>query len=535
VPDRTDPSQSERGITRKQLLRAAGAGLATLGSAGLLSACGATSSTSFSNAAAIAGPPRRGGNLIVGLSGGTSADSLNPLGSVTMTDFGRTYQLFDELISFDSTFKPQLALAEEVTPNRDATEWTIRVRPDVTFHDGKPLTADDVIYTLRRIHNPKSPGAGASAILSVDSKNLRKLDKLTVRVPCKAPFSTFRDTLPAYNYRIVPVGFDPLKPVGTGPFRFESFTPGEQSVFTRNPEYWREGLPHVDQVTIVDYPDETSLINALISGQADLIAPLSPVSVGFLQAGGGIARVYPSGEWLPFTMRVDQPPFDDVRVRQAMRLIVDRHQMRDVVFSGHGALGNDIFSLGDVDYDTAIPQREQDIPRAKSLLKAAGRADDTFELVTSPIAQGTVNAAQVLAQQATSAGVRVNLRQITTTEFFGPGYLKWGFSQDFWNGNPYYPQVAICTVPTAPYNETHFADRRYQRLYHEGLATVDPVKRKAIARELQLIDHEQGGYIIPFFAPGVDGYSTKVGGIVPVTLGSGLPFNTFDLKHLWLT
>ena len=146
-----------------------------------------------------------------------------------------------------------LDLAEEFEPASDAMSWTIRLRSGVVFHNGKDLTAEDVIYTIRRILNPKSPLNGATALAPIDTTRLRPLDKLTVRVETKVPFATFQEQIAdAFYFGIVPVGYDPNHPVGTGPFMFKSFTPGVQSVFVRNPHYYKAGLPYLDELTIID-------------------------------------------------------------------------------------------------------------------------------------------------------------------------------------------------------------------------------------------------------------------------------------------
>ncbi len=351
-------------------------------------------------------------------------------------------------------------------------------------------------------------------------------------MPCKTPFSTFVELLGAYYYAIVPVGYDPKAPVGTGPFKYKSFTPDEASTFVRNENYFETGLPYLDAVTISEFTDETSQLNALSSGQVDVIDLLSATSISAVQSSQNSVLISKGGGWTPFTMRVDQPPFNDVRVRQAMRLIVDRHQMLELNFLGHGTIGNDLFAIWDPVYDHAIPQRQQDIAQAKYLLKKAGRENLSIELIATPLAQGTVAAAQVLAQQAKAAGVTVTLRQLTTTGFFDE-YLKWVFSQDFWYYNPYFPQVAQATLSTAPFNECHFNNSSYNSLYQQALSTLDASKRAAIAHEMQVIDYNEGGYIIPYFPPVIDAFSKKVNGLVPSK--TGLPLSGFNFKQLWLS
>ena len=232
-------------------------------------------------------------------------------------------------------------------------------------------------------------------------------------------------------------------------------------------------------------------------------------------------------------MRVDQPPFTDVRVRQAFRLAVDRETMLQTVFGGHGTLGNDIFGIWAPEYDSSIPQRQYDPEQAKSLLKAAGQENLAITLVTGDIAQGVINMAEVYAQQAAPAGINAKLKQVTVTDFYGPNYLKWVFAQDYWYYSPYFPQVNQATLPGSPFNETHFNNPKYISLYNQALATLDVGMRTEIAHEMQMIDYNEGGYIIPFFPAVIDGFAPNVNGILQSKTGSS--FNNWDFEHVWLS
>jgi peptide/nickel transport system substrate-binding protein len=519
-------------VGRRDFLRYSGMGAAVLGGAAVLTACGSSTSSPTSSASAPAGKPRMGGTLNAGLTGGSGSDTLDAHQGVNNVDFARIISLYDPLIAFDLNAQNQLRLAESITPNADATVWTMRLHPGVTFHNGKPLTAEDVIYTFTRIITNNY--AAASSLASIDYKNLKALDSLTVQVPCSTPYATLPDAMAGYNYYmgIVPVGYDPKNPVGTGPFKYRSFTPGVQSTFVRNDHYWdTSDGPYVDTLVITDYPDETSQVNGFVSGQADVVNLLSATSIPTVQAAGHIL-ISDGGGMTPFTMRVDEPPFTDARVREAFRLICNRPQMMDLVFGGRGTIGNDIFSPFDPEIDHAIPQRVQDIPQAKSLLKAAGQEGLTIELVTADIAQGTIRVAEVFAEQALAAGVTVNLRQVTVTEFYGNNYLKWVFAQDYWYYSKYLPQVAQATLPVSPFNETHWDDPTYNKLYSQAIATVDPVARTAIAHEMQQIDHSIGGYIIPYFPPTIDGYAKSVDGVAATK--DGLSLGSYNFKGMWL-
>jgi len=520
-------------FSRREFLKAGLAGSLAAGTGGLLSACG-TGNTIKAFTTSNVGKPRYGGTLRAGLTGGSTADTLDPLSAVTNVDFSRIDNLYEPLIGLTPDAQPVYVLADEVTPNAKATEWMIRVKQGITFHNGKELTADDVIYTFQAILNPKAPGSAAAGLASIDAKGMTKLDAYTVRIPCSTPFATMGQALAIPGYSdIIPVGYNPAAPVGTGPFRLKSFSPGTQSTFVRYNGYWQSGLPYLDEVIITDYADQTSQVNALLAGQVDVVNLLSEDVISEVQGEGKNILLSPGGGWNPFTMRVDTAPFSDVRVRQAMRLVVDRQQMLDLVFGGFGTPGNDLFGIWAPDYDHSLPQRHQDIDQAKYLLKAAGQEGLHVTLVTSDIAQGTVLAAQVFAQQASEAGINVSVDDVTVDEFYGTNYLKWVFAQDYWFYNFYLPQVSLATLPTAPFNETHWNDSRYNSLYDQAIATTDTALRTELAHEMQQIEYNEGGYIIPFFPPVIDGFGTNVGGLVPSK--SGLSLGAYDFKNVWLT
>jgi peptide/nickel transport system substrate-binding protein len=522
------PPYVMRPMTRQSFLRASLA-LPLVG-AGLAAGCGSSASSTSINA----GPPRRGGNLRLGLTGGSSSDSLAPLTQVTNVDFALTAQMYEGLVTRDAKDAPVLVLAESMEQNSAGTEWTVRLRPNVVFHDGKPLTADDVRYTFATILDPKSPTPGATSLTPLDLAGIKILDQRTLRIPCKHPFTTFVEVLAGSNYfNIIPVGFDIHRPVGTGPYRVTSFTPGQRASLRRFPDYWQHGLPYADELTIIDFADEASQVSALQSGQVDAVNSLSVGSVAALSSSGMKIIVSESGGFTPFTMRVDAAPFDDVRVRQAMRLVVDRKGMRDQVFGGKGILGNDVFSPFDPAYDHSLPQREQDTAEARRLLRAAGKQNLSVELVTCDLAQGATQAAEVFVQNAGEAGVRVNLRKLTVTDFYGSGFLNWDFAQDFWDAPAYLPLAAEATITGAPFNETHFNDPHYNALYQQALSEPTDAGRQEIVQQMMKIDYETGGMIIPYFSPIVDAVAPHVNGVIPTTYG--LPLNGLDFKSIWLS
>jgi peptide/nickel transport system substrate-binding protein len=520
---------ADHGFSRRALLqRGAAAGGVLLGGS-WLAACGGDDEAAPPAAATTGGEtaeaaPKEGGILRIGVAGGGTNDQIEVGKSTNAADYGRARALYEPLFSYDSDYTLVPWLAEEATPNDTADEWTVRLREGVEFHNGKTVTVDDLIFSIQHQLDPEIGFSNMAVLFSIaglDFENgVTKLDERTVRFALNAPCSIFRDLFTSPF--VVPVDYDPAAPVGTGAFKYESFTPGEQSIFPAHAGYWGEG-PYVDELHIINLSDDTARVNALLAGQVDAINALPYGQVPVIEGNDDFAvLISESGLWRPFTMRVDQPPFDDERVRRAFRLIVDRQQMIEQALAGHGRIGNDLYSPQDACYASAFPQRDQDIEQAKSLLAQAGHTNLEVELVTSPVQGGVVEMSEVFVQQARAAGVTVSLRRVDPGTFYGENYLSWTFSVDWAITAPYLVNVSWFDGPAGIWNETHFSDPEFNDLYQQALRTVDDAQRCEIAQSMQEIQHERGGYIIPYFPNTVDAYSAQLLGLEPHASGEDL-------------
>lgn len=494
-------------LTREELLRRAAAGGAVLSVPGLVG--------SLVSDAAAAGP-RRGGQLRVGISVGKT-ESFDAHNAADEIDIARIKNLYERLADFDRNNKPYLTLAKELVPNKTGTVWTIPLKRGILFHNGKELTADDVVYSFRRILD-KSLGLQATVDLPfLTPENVQKVDKYTVRLRLSQPIGDMLSTLAARGSVIIPAGFNDFKTaIGTGPFKFKSWTPGQNSVFVRNPNWWQDkGRPYVDQLVIVPIGDSTTRLNALLGGQVDAIAQLEASQVGTLTSRGMPILNARSGAWTPLVMATQRPPFDDVRVRQAFRLIVDRKQMVQNVLLGFGTVGNDLFSPLDPMYARDLPQRQPDVEKAKSLLKAAGKEGLEVTLFTGDFAPGALNSAILFAEQAKAAGVKVDLNQGPAATYYDDAYEKVPLFQTFWSTRPLPSQLLQATVSQAPFNETQWIRPSFDNLINTALSTVDEKKRRALYHDAQQQLWNEGGYVIWGFPNSLDGYASKVKGFRP--------------------
>ena len=509
-------------LTRRDLLRAG----ALLGLAGV-AGCAADQDTRLVSAAAL-GPSKHGGVLRIGITGGSAADGLDPHHPPTYPDQARVSNLYEPLFQHDVSYAIQPVLAESIEPSDHGRTWTLRLRDGVQFHNGKRLDVDDVIFTFRRIVDTKANGAAALGI--VDFAGLRRLDARTLHIPLTQPYALFQDELAQYYNAIVPVGFDPAKPVGTGPFRFGSFTPGDRSSFPRFTGYWRGDQPYVDELVIIDFASCEAQLEALLAGEVEAIDNVAAARIATVKAAGANVLVSETGNWTPFTMRVDTPPLADTRVRQALRLVADREQLVSQALAGQGRIGNDLYAPFDVCYAKQLPQRQQDLDQARSLLRAAGQSSLQLELVTSgAIDSAAIAAAQLFAQQAKAAGLDVRVRTVDSGTFYGKDYLGWPFAQDYWFTRGYLPQAAQGSLPDSPYNECHWNDPAFNGLISSARGELDATRRNRLLQDAQQIEYDRGGYLVWGFKNQVDAYSSKVTGFIP---DRGLPLSSFQFRTI---
>jgi len=522
-------------VTRRKLLKGAGAGMLVVGGGGILAACGSSGSSAGTGSSQVSeGSPVPGGVLRVGAQGGSNTDTVDAHNVLSNTDFARTAQLYDPLVRLNTKGQPEKVLAESVEPNKTATQWTIKLKKGVKFHDGSPCNAQAILYTFNRIITGEFPGANVLGPL--DLKKSKAADDLTVVLEYSKPYAILYEALAGrYEYLyIVPPKYNPKKPIGTGPFKLKSFTPGRESVTVKFDEYWDHPKPYLDELHTINVNEETAQVSALQSGQVDVVNNLTAASVSTLESGGFIVSIAETGGWAPITMRVDQEPFKDNRVREAMKLVIDRPTMLQSVFSGNGNVANDHFGR----YTPAVesfqlPQHEQDLEKAASLLKAAGHADTKFQLYTTEIAPGEIQTAEVFGTQAESGGIKIEVIKQPTTEFFARSYLKVPFAMDWWAYEPYLVTAGQATVTGAVFSVTNFSDPSYDKYYEEATSTLDENLQKELIQQMVKIDWAEGGNIIPYNFPIIDSWANNVHGITPSVLGQAL--GNFQFQNFWMS
>jgi len=478
---------------------------------------------------AAAVTPTRGGTLTVGSIGSTS-DSMDPNLTASNMDLQRLYNFYDTLTYFPhNTTNVAYGLADSIELTKGATVATIHLRPGVTFHNGKSLTADDVIFTFGRLLAPGS--AHAKLLASVDPTGMKKIDNQTLQLQLLYPDSIFPERLYADQLSILPVGWTAANPVGTGPFMYKSFVAGVRSDFVRNPNYWISGQPYLDELVIIDLADPTAQINALLSGQVDAIDSVPLNETKLIQARSNLKLLVANGGYFqPIVMRVDTKPFTDVRVRQALKYLVNREQMVTQAYDGWATIGNDMVSPADPAYPQ-LPQREQDIEQAKSLLKQAGHSDLRLTMVTSNEDFGLIPGAEVFVQNAKAAGVSIKL-DVIQPSVYDPKFMVWPFTQDYWGNKPFGVMWANLFAPKGAENETHFNDAPGNKIFQAALKDQNPTTRNEKFRALEEILYNRGGYVVHSFRTTVDAYSANVHGLTP-DKATGWSLGQYRYREVW--
>jgi peptide/nickel transport system substrate-binding protein len=529
-------------VSRRDFLHGGAVGAIGLSSAALLAACGGSSATSAANTAAgpAGGAAVRGGTLRVGLVSAGSAETIDIRKALNFPDYVRLFNLLDPLFFAAAGGLVYPGLVEEAHSNKDSTVWTLRLRSGVQWHDGSPLTADDVIYTLQASWHSKQSNIFSLADSIIDYTRLRKRDKLTVEVTLKHGVAQFPSTCFTQNSFVIKNGTKNFSQVvGTGPFKLESFTPGSRSVFSANRNYWGAPAPYVDKL-IVDssYANDTARLNALLAGDVDIVPTVAPALAKANAASGRIVLGNaPGPAFIAPTMIVDRAPFTDVRVRQALRLLADRPALATEALAGYGTPGNDCpgqtlqFWAGDL-------KRSRDPERARSLLKAAGMQNLSLTLYTSDIIPGMNETATLYAQQAKAANVNINVKVVDPSIYYsasspGGNYLLKTFSLNNWTTETSSMALFYLSAlyKNAPYNETHFSSAHADQVLFDALADANTASAEQKWHAVQELQFNEGGYIITNNFNWLDGYSPKVRGIHTTAAG---PANYYDFKRAWL-
>jgi peptide/nickel transport system substrate-binding protein len=461
---------------------------------------------SFCYGTTFAQAERYGGILRV--SGSYGLTTLNPVMHTSIGEWVATKWMYNNLVRMNAKRELVPDLAESWEPKENGKIWIFKLRRGVKFHIGREMTSEDVVATMQLILDPKTAAPYRGEIGPIDK--VEAVDKYTVRFTLSTVFADFPALMSAPNARIVArEGLSDFKGLaakefGTGPFKLKTFVPGDHVEVERYPDYYRKGLPYLDGVYFKIIPESSTEITALKKKETDLLLEMTPENYSQVATIPGVdAMAVPGGTFNNIIMPSNKPPFNDNRVREALKFTIDRDLMLAAIYGRHGELGNDHPVSSAYPFYHALPKRLQEIQKAKALLKEAGYSDGlSFKLFVSTSPPVREKIAVILKEMARPAGINIDIEVM--------GYDR--FLAQVWNkGVPY----------IGNYGTRATADAILMKLYHpkEGMdegrwasaypdaikllelarSTVDLGKRKNLYREFQRISRDEGPFVIPFF------------------------------------
>ena len=507
----------------------------------ILAACGSSSTSSTTSSGAAPSSGKKGGTLRV--AGVTPAAAVNPL---TVADAGGLLMLNQtgEFLIFDSNLKlalqPMLALSWK--PNADGSVWTFQLRPNVTFHNGKQMTADDVVYTFKQLSDPKVASNALSVFTGVLTPDgVKKTGPTTVEFHLESPNGNFPYLISSDNYNaiIVPAGTDFGKWqktfVGTGAFKLSSYQQNVGASFVPNPSYWGT-KPLLAGSQFKFYASQQPMILALQGGDVDVIAQFVPAGATQLLNSSTYKIIQlKSANHRELSMRNDQAPFNDPKVRQAVAYSLDRTGMVAALLSGKGTVANDYpFGPRYPSTDTTVPQRTQNINMAKQLLQQAGHSSINATLFTEQY-QEVPQLAQAIQQNAKEAGININLKVETQTAYYGKATFG---NSDWLDGQmslvDYGDRGAPNTFLTSPltskgtWNAARFHNPQYDSLVKQYVAALDLQTQKQLAGKIQRLLLAETPIVIPYFVDGLTASTASVTGLNPTSIAQ-LYLNTASM------
>jgi peptide/nickel transport system substrate-binding protein len=526
----TDRSNKGPLITRRNALRLlGGAGAGYLGWSML---SGSDNSSQQPDLTGKNTTPVYGGRIRVASISISTADTLDPAKGALSTDYIRHNMIYSTLTEFDEKLDAQTSLAESFT-TEDQTTWYFKLRQGVTFHDGKSLTADDVIYSLMRHKDPKI--ASKTATVAAQFSEARAISAHEVELRLNGPNADLPQVLATSHFNIIQDGTTEFRTaVGTGPFKLQEFIPGVRTIVEKNENYWQPGKPYLDEIELIGISDETSRVNALLSGDVQLVMALNPRSIRRVDESSGFSVLEtPSGLYTNLIMRQDMYPTDNPDFVLGMKYLFDRELIKRALFRGSAVVANDHPVPPSHRYYAAdLPQRQYDPDRAAFHLKRAGMTGARFPVFSSPAAEASPDMSALLQLSANEAGLNLGVNRVPADGYWSNHWAKHALS--FGNVNPR-PSLDLLFSTffksDAPWNESAWNNPQFDQLLLAARAEGNEVTRKQMYVDMQTLVHEQCGIGIPVFMSLIDGFNQRLGGLGSIPVGGLMGYKFAE--HVW--
>ncbi|MER9926422.1 ABC transporter substrate-binding protein [Mesorhizobium sp. M0048] len=431
----------------------------------------------------------------------------------------------------DLVLKPGLATSWK--PNQDGTVWTFTLRKGVKFQSGGEMKAEDVVATMDRLADPKNSSNALSVFKGILQKGgARKVDDYSVEFHLDGPNGNFPYMVSSDNYNaiILPANYsgDFEKTWdGTGPFKIEKYTRNVGASFVRNEDYWGpKALPA--KTEFIFYQDIQPQILALQAGQVDIINTLPALAgVGLLSDPSFDIISVKSAANQAVHMHCHMGPFKDARVRQAVALSLDRVKLVKGLMKGRAIAGNDSpFASIYPSTDPSVPQRTQDIQKARELMKAAGFDKGLQATLTAPQTLEIPAYAQLIQSWVKEIGIDLKLNIMDRNAFFGdvvPGKSPWLDAEMAiadW-GHRGVPNVLLTALltSTGTWNAANFQNEEYDTLVKSYIASFDLDTQRENAGKIQRLLHQETPMLFGYFFDHLTATKKGVVGVQPTAMG----------------
>ncbi len=482
---------------------------------GLLKAGAAAGVLAATGMPAVAAP-KKGGTLRLGLAGGNTSDAWD----------GRTHSdtfmilmahgtVFDCLteVGADGQLKGELAESWEATP--DAKTWTFNLRQGVTFHNGKPFGADDVLESLALHTAEDSKSAAKPIVASIES--MKKITDHQVQFTLAAGNADFPYLMSDYHILMYPAGQIEeamAKGIGTGLYQVQEFDPGVRAYVTRYADHYKDDAGWFDAVEAISINDAAARMNALMTNQVDAINRVDFKTEALLKRNPNVEIFEVTGnQHYTFPMHTNAEPFNDANVRNALKYGINRQELVDKILLGHGAVAND-HPIGPANqyFAADLEQTAYDPDKAKYYLQQAGLTSLDVDLSASDAAfAGAVDAAQLFQASAGAGGININVVREPADGYWSNVWLKKPFCACYWSGRATEDWMFSTAYEAGvPWNDTYWENARFNELLLSARAELDSAKRGEMYHEMQAITRTDGGTIVPMYANYVDAHSTKL-------------------------
>lgn len=514
----------KRGATRRDVL----AMLAACGMQATLAGSLATLATT-----AHAQTPRKGGRITVASSASGVNDTLDPARQSAHIDYCRGFMFYNGLTVLDGSLAPQPQLAEEFS-TKDAQTWVFKLRKGVTFHDGKPLTPADVVFSIMRHKNPATASKAKVLADQIESVTATGPNEVTFRLT--SPNADLPVILGTYHFHIVKDGTTDFNAgIGTGPYKLKEFKPGVRSIAVRNDNYWKPNRPYLDEIEMVGISDASARVNGLLAGQLDLVVSVSPRALDRVMASGTHSIFETKAtSYTNLIMRRDSSPGNNPDFVMAMKHLFNREQLLKSIQLGRGAVGNDqpIASTNRF-FFKGLPQRAYDPEKAKWYLQKANLGSTPIPVVASPAADNSVEIALVMQHAARQIGLNLDVKRMPADGYWSSHWMKDPVGFGNINARPSADlALTLFFKSDAPWNEAGWKNEKFDQLLVAARGETNLAKRSQLYADMQVMIHNEGGIGIPMFNSSLDGYNNRLKGLSQIPIG-GMMGNSFA-EHVWL-